>query len=100
LFAKLAHRAVEGVEPATNAVNPGDGGSESQLAAAGDEVSHDGGTADAAATNTSEALHSSESGASGASRAVSGDAPSPVRSPYPPNPPRSIRAGTPRNPRR
>ena len=101
LFAKLAHRGSEGVE-AMGASAPGATGAEARgdSVPGGDGVSGEIIEADASAADAGEPSHEAESGTNGASHGVTGGGAKPVRSPYPPNPPRSIRSGTPRNPRR
>lgn len=105
LFAKLAHRAAE-VGAAIAASTPEATGSEPQGegpdgrdAATDEMIESDPNPADAG-----EPSHGGDTGANGAANGAahgqSGGGPKPVRSPYPPNPPRSIRSGTPRNPRR
>jgi uncharacterized protein YacL len=101
LFAKLAHRGSEGVE-AMGASAPDATGAEARgdSVPGGDGVSGEIIEPDASAADAGEPSHEAESGTNGASHGVTGGGAKPVRSPYPPNPPRSIRSGTPRNPRR
>lgn len=105
LFAKLAHRAAE-VGEAMGASGPNATESDSQgdRGPGGDGVMSEMVEADASSADAVEPGHGGEAHANGAatgtSQGVTGGGAKPERSPYPPNPPRSIRSGTPRNPRR